>query len=477
MNKIPLQAGILRGYDYVHRLCDMLRKDPVLIRNNTALINMNDDCLFLVLEQMDVVGLVNMAQVNERFYHLAKNVFKRMYSQHIRIGSLNNIPKLSIVSQFMDKLFGSNALHKNHKLAIYTGPSWIQINGIVEFYDYKLTLNVLKYFGDVIKRFDFEKNGMESCVIGIVYNHLNKYCASSLEHLSLGTIMDDWVKNLKGPFKNLKELSFDINHNMATIRLPMSEKFPNLQRLTVKNWYQESKPIFLDGNLSHLDYLKIEYSAEIQTFNDFLEQNPTIRHLEVVGFPKNYIKIINEFLPNLEILTIDGRAIDAQIGIVEPIHFEHLKVLHLLSNSPASMTQISFSCLEELMVYHTSDDVNQWIEFFAMNHTFTRFILHEDFDAEHLDRYIQMLIDALPRSVTEITIKSYSGLRAETIARIIQTRDNLIKLEYSTPRKLDAFQDEFRTATCRINWDITIPETLYTWNKLQFVRKNYYALN
>lgn len=432
---------------------------------------MNDDCLFVIFEQMELDQLVNMTQVNARFYNLARNVFKRMYSHHIRINRLDNAPKISIMGQWMEYQFGSHALGVRTPVP-YNGRASIKFDGIVQIFDYHLLLNTFRYFGDVIQSFEIQGGGIEPNVLKNLYAHISKYCASTLVRLDLGIFKDKRLETLTGPFTNLEELILDISHKIRTVKISLSEKFPNLRRLTLTNWKRQQALLILDGQLPYLEYLNIESAkggSEHLAFDGFLQQNPTIRQLRVSHFSKDYIETIHRLLPSLEHLTIDG-GLD-QNEIVDPIHFEHLKVFHYRTYRPKSLTKISFSHLEELLMYYDRESYYQWIEFFRMNHTFTRFYVDEDFDAIDFEQNIQRIVNALPPSAIDITMNSYSGLDIKTITKIIQSRDNLMTLQYSTPNDIDDIEDEL-TTTFGKSWNITIPPNRYSWNQILFVRKH-----
>lgn len=400
---------------------------------------------------MELNDLVDMARINAKFHSLAKNVFKRIYSHHIRITQLHSAPRIFSQHKELD---------------------WKEFDGILQINDYELTLNILHYFGDVIERFEIERDGTESMTLEALCMNLNKYCALSLVRLDLGMFKSDCLEILNGPFTNLEEFTFDTSYKMVTKTLSLGEKFPKLRRLTLTNWNRQNALIILDGHLPHLEYLNIESStgSERQAFDNFLKQNPTIRHIEVTGFPKDYIKTIHQLLPNLKHLTIGSGYTRGRCEIDDPIHFEHLKVLHYRTYRPKSLTKISFSHLEELLIYYDSDSFNRWIEFFGMNQTFTRFYVHADFDAIDFELNIQQIIDALPPSVVDITINCYSGLETETIARVVRSRDNLFKFQFSTKEDFDDL-DVLR-ATFEEKWDITIPPSKNSWNQLLFVSKH-----
>lgn len=438
-------------------------------------IGLNGDCLYLILEQLDLPSLVNVAQVNAQFYYLTQNVFKRKFSHHIRVEHLENTPK-SMANILIEntETFISHALG-NHERLPSKSNVYSKYGEIDVIRDYQLLLNTLKYFGGVIQKFEMVRASLEPSVIKTICTYLDKYCASSLIQLNVGVTKEYWLDALKGPFKNLNEFTFDAGHEKVPRRsktVSVSEKFPNLRRLSLNNYHRKKSAIYLNGQLPQLEYLSIaNVDQSDNEFDKFLKENPSILSLEITGFPKNFISTIHRFLPNLENLTIGRHGFDGYIEIDEPIHFENLNVFHLRSYDPRTLTKISFSHLQELLMYYENDEVNKWIEFFKMNHTFTRFHIYEETHLDDIDSKMLNLINELPESVVDISIVSYSGLEPETIAQIIESRENLMKFQLTTVRELADIEAVSRDRLTT-NYDIEISNDHYAWNFILFVRKN-----
>lgn len=424
----------------------------------------------MILEELELPDLVNMAQVNEGFNHLSRFVFKQKYAHHVLVDDIENVPGE----------FGENLLNRFGIFALgmrlpRKATSWSSENGVFKLHDYWLILNTLKYFGNLIQKFEIQSSmpNKRDKVRRVIYDHLTKYCASTLVQLDLGTVRDIWFDTLKGPFTRLEELIFDKAYifyiGITAKTLLVAQKFPNLRRLTMKNGFSSTTPLILDGFVPHLEYLNIE--RNVNSIENFIRQNPHIRSLELTGFPSDYINIVHEHLPNLESLTIHTDQSEDSIEINRPIDFEHLKVLHSHCYYINSLTNISFSNLEELLMFYKHQEVNQWIQFFGMNQTtFTRFILY---DYNHVDFYfafdIQRLVDALPQSVDEISIYKMHFLNAETIVRIIESRANLRKILFSQTEFFD-FEPVLRRRFDE-NWEITATED-NSWNNILFIRKD-----
>lgn len=251
-------------------------------QNLTEFMNLNEDCLILIFEQLDLPDLANVAQINEKLYHLDSNVFKRKFPLHIRIAELQKIPLKLVFDQLIEEISHGD------KQSL-----WIKSNKIIYVYDYDLTLNILKSFGDLIKRFDMKK----------IFIYIDKYCASSLIQLDIGVVQDSWLELLKGPFKKLEDFTFDLSHDInqeAINSLSLNETFPNLQRSSLKNWNKRESTIFFNGHLPHLQYVKIERTSGYKQnpiSNNIFNENPHIHSLEISGFPNDYIKVIHDILP------------------------------------------------------------------------------------------------------------------------------------------------------------------------------------
>lgn len=408
-----------------------------------------------------------MAQVNSDFYGIALYEFKRKYShQWLIINNPQNIPK-----PFFGKI-----IHDKNVDDMFIFNETLQ-NVLIK--DYELTLNTLKYFGCVIERFDMTVNRLDDKMRKTIFQHLTKYSARSLIEFKVANIKVKWLDELVDPFPRLIEFTYIDNLQRALNLLPgklvISKKFPNLRRLKFLNWIGDRDEIFPIEYFPHLEYVCILFNEKLtkkNRINKFLKQNSHIRHVEVIGFPADYIVKIHAFVPNVEKLTIGNvRGYDS-IDIAKPIHFENLKSLHVLCQKVKSLEKISFSNLQDLRIFFNPNSLIQWEQFFQRNHTFTHFEINQPYSSSSdWTTQIDNQLDGLPPSVVEITLNSAGyHINRENILHILERRENLIKL---TCKSYTFIEDVNLGIELERTWNITTPDDLYHgWKGLQFTRKN-----
>lgn len=423
---------------------------------------LNDDCFYQIFEFLDLFDLVNMAEVSALFYDIALYEFKQKYSNHpLGISTLENTPK-----SFLDKIFGKGDKNSAKLEHMFTFEKQYQYYRLL---DYQFALKTLKYFGGVIKEFEMRHNNLNDNVIKTVFQHLNKYSARSLAGLHIGTTKLELLNELKGPMQKLNTFSFgedDSRKREFNPRWLFREKFPNLRQLIFLNWKGNSDNVFPIEHFPHLEYVKIEFDWNLDNpnrINKFFKINPQIRHVDLVGFPADYIVNIHSFIPKLEKLTIGREWRRDSIEVTKAIHFENMKSFNVLCKDVESLENISFSNLQELrIVYFYSRSIGQWEQFFQRNHTFTHFEVTEAHDLP------LSTIDKLPPSVNEITLNyKQHRFNKETIIHALETCGNLMKLTCKNNVEIQDVVFELED-----DWVITTPDDLDEGrNGLQFTRK------
>lgn len=181
---------------------------------------------------------------------------------------------------------------EEQKFGIYNIP-----NRCIKIADLDLAVRVLENFSNVIKKL---------------------YIAERFTRDILSTFMN--------PFENVEDLRVDMQ-KMAKYILSFNELFPKLQRLSLKlQSYVDYS--FINCGIQKLEHLSIQISSEAwkrrEQIEGLIRKNAQIKSLELNGFPSDYIKIVKEWLPNIEKLTIHGL-----IQLDTIIRFDHVKNLAL----------------------------------------------------------------------------------------------------------------------------------------------------
>lgn len=433
---------------------------------------MNMEWLFMIFKHLELSDLVNMAEVNAVFYYVALYEFKRKYShQMFSHSELKGAPK--------PKSLIEKVLHDGTEEFVFPAYDNVEVIQTKKFQfiklnDYQLLLKTIKYFGCLLKRFNSNEVRLDKNAVKVIFQHLNKYSSQSLIRLAIHFADVELLTELKGPFPNVTEFKFTANSERVFDFNPKSliitKKFPNLRRFSFFNGVGVRDTVFPNEHFPHLEYVRIEYrdgSEKRSRISKFLFQNPHIQHLKVVGFPGDYIMKIHSILPNLEKLTFGADIPNSSIDIKKPIHFEHLKSLHVHCSHVRGMRYISFSNLEELQIHYSPVLFHHWNGFFRNNHNFTRLIIKfvSEFYTQCEDQ-ISLHLNGLPSNIVEITImEEWYFLTKETIVSILQSRPNLMKLTYIAKRDIQHLKDEIQT-----DWNIRSLVNLDREIGLEFTR-------
>lgn len=164
---------------------------------------------------------------------------------------------------------------------------------------------------------------------------------------------DDWNVLWQKSFKNLTKLRLtSVNLDCDVHTRNSSEVFPSLQHLALRNFDRHGSVMkCFDHHFPHLE--SFEFSSRwildsaTEFFRNFMELNPGIREVDI---PARLLRIINEKLPNLEVLRL-------KIEINEFGRSDHSTVDNL----------VKFDRLKELEIYGANSITGHWTSFIARN--------------------------------------------------------------------------------------------------------------
>lgn len=149
----------------------------------------------------------------------------------------------------------------------------------VQITDLSLAEIILKHFGDLIKNLQISENFTNDIL-------RRRRCST--------------------PFPEVEHLSVDIKEVTCDIGT-FGQMFPKLRALDL-TLQSDIDYSFIDCELPLLENLYIRLTNDSQQRMDqierFMRKNPQIKSIVIIGFPQNYVKIINELLPNIENFTI-----------------------------------------------------------------------------------------------------------------------------------------------------------------------------
>lgn len=390
------------------------------------LTDLNADVLYTTLNNLDAFDLLHLSQINTMLHSVAATVFRHKY-HHVEMSCQMHERMCRNENETIEKL------HVNDDLKRLT------------ITDFELSFNLLKYFGDSMKKISISRFINHIANTSTIYTHVNKY-ASDVTHLQLDGIDEILLSHFTAPFEQLEELdcSFMNEKNVAT--RPVNELFPNLRRLTVSMLSTLGPSFFVVEfpQLEHVEFKIASSSSEeyVDMVADFLRKNPQIQSIDYYIFPDDFIKVVHELLPNITSLTLYSLNNGHEI-----LDFKNVRHLNVGSQHPTPIDQLSFEHLESLKIIYTSGSFNSFRRFFEMNHNLKRLDLSITSNGWTVYDQLETLLADL-NDLVEVTLKLYHYAEADVIIRFVKKHTNLNKLDFiiwtSPESDMKIIQEQFK---------------------------------
>lgn len=361
---------------------------------------MATECQLLIIDQLDILSLLNIAQINKHFAMLARDTFRRKYS---------------------DQLIEFKTAHYPGRIPINMGSSSTEIRG------YKVGLKVLEYLGSAIRKIHLGDYQIDRNTLIAYMSAINKYCSKSNE-LHLYYLESDTLKQLTHPFEHVESLTLNIEQ-ITNGTLSLNQLFPALRSFAlVFRLYMNGD--FINCELPHLEHFSASFVYQFCTvameikIEKLLQKNPHIRSIHLCNFSNRLLRKINELLPNLDILNITNRVRNGR-DIIDGggIRMESVKTLISPINVP---DQMIFPTLQEFhmrYVFFYSIPRHQiWQEFFHNHRSIKR--LYVDLAGLGELMYFNRFTIELPE-LTEIHIDNQILFTIDDIIHFIMSNANL----------------------------------------------------
>lgn len=380
----------------------------------------------LIFEELNLTDLINVAQTNTYFHHLAAEIYRHKF-QH-------KIIKIERKSNFDAR------------------PIQIQENSIT-FSTPTMAEGFLRVFGLLVTKImlsDMKVNIEDAKRISKI---INEFCSNSLRQLELrNSPMQIW-NELKEPMKNVENLTlfnkFEISENVNLTKL-----FPSLRRLSLEFINSHDIHTF-DAHFPHLKHLTHAYFAcETNSEQDLVNlcrMNPQIHSLNLKYSSYVSLKIAGENLKNLTILKIYWPVWTGAREEADELRFENVRklVLEAVQYIPV---QVTFPQLEEMKVHFFPLLNDQSIEFLGRNNGLRKL----DISNIALDAHILKLVNVLPNLI-ELSLDCGRDVSSKSIISFAQQHDNLkmIHLKYVDKSLGEKLNEEISNATNKHIWECT----------------------
>lgn len=406
---------------------------------NIQFTDLNLDVLHLIFDQLALPELIYMAETSSKFINIAGSVYRQKYKDYeIRV----------VTGKGHNNFEQIRRSYSHEKYFEITDSEWIE--------------DIFKHTGKWFKKLSIKSNafGYRSKKLNEI---INKYTCESLIALDLGCIETDTFEHFTMPFKEVETLHFTVNKASPSANmLPLNQLFPKLRRL---NLYLNAalEHNLLDCEFPHLESVRAEFGysrSEIQTeqLESLFRRNPHIRIIDLKCFSSDYVRKINELLPNLEDLTLHELS-----DLNERVHLENVKNLRLFVAYPRAIRSLSCPRLEFLDIdYYGS--FGELITFFR-NHQDLGKLKLANFERSPDGQALVNLIANLP-NLNELVIAGGKPYSIEFIDQIIQSHKKLTKIQF--PVELMAkYHDGFKQIIGKYKneWNLKDLDQTYIFEK------------
>lgn len=391
------------------------------ITNGTQLMNLNVDCQLMVIEKLDVLSLMKLAETNKYFTNLVSLTLKRILAKKLVI---LRIP-------FYDD---------KKDLQVFETDDSIHIQNI------QTISKLLKKSGHFILRLKIEQFYGTAKGASLLQNLINLYCSETLKELhmvfihlttydgtSFSYALKNSLDNFQKPFKNVERIFLHGSFkSLDNDKLKFNEIFPAIQLLSLDMiGIHDMSSVY--QHFSHLKELRA-HSWSTHNISGFLtdssiesciKMNPNIQRMTLKNVSAKLLKFVADNLPAIESLELSLSTEIEPNQREQEICFENVTFLKIFENVQNLPRKISFRNLKEFQLEGTPKDSSRWIEFVERNQNLRKLCI---FDYYLSNEEASRLSSTNPE-LNEITIAFDTNITNETIVKFINSLKNLMKIE------------------------------------------------
>lgn len=369
-------------------------------------IDLNEDVLYLIFFPLDVIGFLQMTKTSPLFRAFVGDVFRRKFQDY----------EFEIV-------YANDAIHGQEMFHEF--PNYHQI----ELYDYKLILNVLHYFGSMIKKLSITNYSLDDHRSTVIHGFVNEYVAATVKQLDLGTIKDDTLALFAKPLKEVEHFACSIGREQVGAILPFSQLFPKLKRLSI-SFNSDVDFNFVDCRMPLLERLTITIGTKaalerMKQIDGLIRKNPQIKSINCNSFPITYIEVVNKALPNIESLTVQNFYVAN-----ESLQFEQVKHFSVWTSLPVPIEKLSFPRIASLKMEYSPGSFDSCMAFFKRHHHLEKLDMKIGYAVSEM-QLLQLMVE-LPNLI-EVHFEFSDSINVDNIIELIQSHQKLMKMDFSTP--------------------------------------------
>lgn len=371
----------------------------------TELMDLNDDCQFLILENLDFMSLLSVAETNTRYKSMIARIMKRIFRETLVHISLAHFDYKK--PEFDIKLYNDR----------------IQIN------NFTIAARVVNNFGHLIQKLELEMISEENANISI-YNLVNLRCSKALKEISLHSSPNHLLNAFTNTFDTVQNLHV---LNVLETDRHLNEIFPSIRRLDLAP-FKLPNPNVISVKYKYLEYLCLYINGRWgpmtnQLAVEIIEKNAQIQSLKLLRASVQLVKMVADLLlPQLDQLNLDSTQLDRTN---ETIHFRNVKKLTVKQIYFQSFFfQIQFGNVEEFILEEITESLFGETGFLQRNKHLKRFRL-EPFHTLQFNTALFKRFAHTTTTIHDIFIGNVlvSEFDLENVAHLINNNNQLEKLQ------------------------------------------------
>lgn len=338
--------------------------------DTTTFDDLDWDCVYLILNELDFDDLANAAQVNKKLSMFAADLFRLKYLHF----------------QFVI----GDGFH------LSPSETQIQLKN-----DDQILSNAFRSFGHLMKRLKLMNENQEHSVQWkLIGKLINEYSSKALREIEIESKSQEILQSIDKPLINVEIVTFannDMNFTSKNVRI--HEIFPAVRRLNL-NSLTDCGLAYFNHHMPHLKHISVRNDKGLNQFNfssvsDIFIKNPQVQSISLHRADPNYLPELNKLFPKLETLSL------TQIEVVYFTTENSLQVgfsfAHPFDNL---VSNFHFTQLQNLEIDHTHRFHDQCVSILNVHKHLRRLSLrHYDLN----DLKFQQLTQNL-KNLTEITL-------------------------------------------------------------------------
>lgn len=267
---------------------------------------MNVDCLFLILERLDFVDLLSMAQINEQFSTLAADVYRRLYSEQRIVfdeWEFEHPDKLKKLMNETDTTINTDAAERINKEILSRSNTKPEVKIVFQWFlllDYETVLMTFKHFGAEIKylttrtctQIAYNNSQIKQSSFGYL---MCRYISESLVDIEFVYNADQMLKHITKPLINVESVAFSQGNCFRfTPDLAQTVKtlFPQMKRLELSDFEQDNDHGYIQ--FENVTTLVIRDGSHTSPANVHFPHLQVLRAELAWKRPAEYIAFLNE---------------------------------------------------------------------------------------------------------------------------------------------------------------------------------------